>query len=701
MPEPLNVVGSPRSRIDGIERVTGRAQYTGDVQLPDMLYARVLRSPHAHARILRIDDSAARVMPGVHAVLTRDNCDVIWSSGDWNGQRYLFNNPVRFVGDAVAAVAAVDRHAAEEALGKIKVEYAPLDFVLDQEAALEADAVEIHPGGNLAVRRDGVREPELYERGNVEDGLAASDVVVEDTYTSKHHNNAQMEPRVSVARWAGEKLTVWASTQGIANCRRDIARDLVLSETQVQVVCQYMGGGFGNKNQCHDFDLVAAILARETGRPVKLELTRREDFIAVHGRWPTRQHYRVGANRDGTLQAIELRGYSGMGPYRKSSGGIAGIELFRCPNVRREVFPVYTNMAVSGNFRGPAYPQGVWGLESVVDDVAHRLGIDPVTFHLTNLTREYLDQTPYTSFALPDCIRLGAERFEWSRRWRRAGSMGDPIRRGVGMAVGMFAARLGRSSARVRLDGDGRLWLHVGVTDVGTGAKTTMAMLAAEAMGFELDRVTVVWGDTDLCPFSVGESGSRTTVQTGQAILEAAARLKQQILDRGAPRGAAELVAEATPEPRLPGMARYSGAAHFVELEVDTELGGVRVLKYVAVHDSGRIINPLTAVSQVKGGVVQGLGMALHEELRYDRNTGVSVNPGYYGARVMTHLDTPEVEVHFVEPDDAYGPYGAKNVGEPAVIPVVAAVGNAVFNATGRRIKELPFTRDRILEALA
>ena len=284
MPEPLNVVGSSRSRIDGFERVTGRAQYTGDVQLPGMLYARVLRSPHANARIRRIDDAAARAVPGVHAVLTRDNCDVIWSSGDWNGQRYLFNNPVRFVGDSVAAVAAVDRHTAEEALGKIEVEYMPLDFVLDQEAALEADAVEIQPGGNLAVRRDGAREPELYERGNVEDGLAASDVVVEDTYTSKHHNNAQMEPRVSVARWAGDKLTVWASTQGIANCRRDIARDLVVSEAQVQVVCHYMGGGFGNKNQCHDFDLVAAILARETGRPVKLELTRREDFLAVHGR---------------------------------------------------------------------------------------------------------------------------------------------------------------------------------------------------------------------------------------------------------------------------------------------------------------------------------------------------------------------------------------------------------------------------------
>ena len=371
MPEPLKTVGTATTRIDALERVTGRAQYTGDVQLPDMLYARVLRSPHPHARVRRVDTSAALALPGVHGVLTRDNCDVVWSSGDRYGQRYLFNNPVRFVGDAVAAVAAVDRHTAEEALDRITVEYTPLNFVLDQEEALEPGAPEIHPGGNLNPQRDGARTPEVYERGNVEDGFAESDLIIEDTYTSKHHNNAQMEPRVSVARWEGDKVTVWASTQGISNCRRDLARDLMLPQDQVQVICQYMGGGFGNKNQCHDFDLIAAVLAKETSRPVKLELTRHEDFLAVHGRWPTRQHYKVGVKRDGMLQAIQLRGYSGMGPYRKSSGGISGIELFRCPNVHREVSPVYTNMAVSANFRGPAYPQGVWGIESVMDQIAH------------------------------------------------------------------------------------------------------------------------------------------------------------------------------------------------------------------------------------------------------------------------------------------------------------------------------------------
>ena len=552
------------------------------------------------------------------------------------------------------------------------------------------------PSGATASAR-----PRSTNGGSVEAGLAASEIIVEETFTSKHHNNAQMEPRVAVARWEDDKLTVWASTQGIANCQRDIARDLMLPQERVQVICHYMGGGFGNKNQCHDFDLMVAVLATETGRPVKLELTRREDFLAVHGRWPTTQHYRIGATRDGTLQAIELVGVSGMGPYRKSSGGISGIELFRCPNVRREVSPVFTNMAVSANLRGPAYPQGVWGIESVMDQIADELGIDPVAFHLKNLTREYEDRTPYTSFALDQCIEEGAKRFEWSRRFRRAGTDPGPRKRGVGMAIGMFGAGLGRSSATLRLDGRGRLWVHVGVTDIGTAAKTTMALLAAEAMEMDLNDVSVVWGDTDRVPYSVGESGSRTTTHTGYAVLDAAEKLKQRIAQEGRPTGRDEIVVETTTQPRLDGHARFASAAHFVQVEVDTELGGVHILKYVAMHESGRIINPLTAASQVKGGVTMGLGMALHEELLYDRMTGVPVNPGYYGARMMTHLDAPEIEVHFIEPDDAYGPYGAKNVGEPPVIPVVAAVGNAIFNATGRRITELPFTRDRVLEVMA
>ena len=699
--DPMSVVGRSHPRIDAVERVTGAARYTGDVKLPGMAYARVLRSPHPHARITSIDTRRAREMPGVHAVLTRENCDTIWRSGDQQNPRYLFNNPVRFVGDPVAAVAAVDRHAAEAAIQAIEVDYEPLDFVLDPEEALQPGAVEIQPGGNLSRRRDGEALPEVYQRGSVDTGFAAAAVVVEETYVSKHHNNAQMEPRSAVARWEGDELTLWSPTQGISNCRSDMARDLGLPPEQVRVVCEYMGGGFGNKNQCQDADLIAAILAREAGRPVKLELTRKDDFLGVHGRWPTVQHYRVGASRDGTLQAIQLRGFSGMGPHRKSGGGIAGTELFRCPNVRREVSPVYTNMTVAANFRGPAYPQGVWGIESVMDQVAHELSIDPLDFHLRNLTRAFNDETPYTSWALRECLSEGADRFGWSARWRRAGTRtgSAPAGRGVG-------DRHVRRPPRAQQRG------------VATGARAPVSPYRGHRhrhrdqdrhgpswpprrWGMDLAEVTVIWGDTARCPYSVGESGSRTTTHTGQAIVEAAEDLKRQIASVDGPVESRTLIAQATPRPVLDGLARYASAAHFVEVEVDTELGGIRVLKYLAMHESGRIINPLTAESQVKGGVTMGIGMALHEELIYDRLTGIPVNPGYYGARVMTHLDAPEIEVRFIEPDDAYGPYGAKNVGEPPIIPVVAAIGNGVFNATGRRLRELPMTRDRVLEALA
>ena len=419
--------------------------------------------------------------------------------------------------------------------------------------------------------------------------------------------------------------------------------------------------------------------------------------MCVHGRWATSQNYKVGVLKDGTLQAIQMRGYSGMGPYRKSSGGISGVEYFRCPNVKTEVYPAYTNTAVAANFRGPPYPQGVFGIASILDHISHELKIDPVDFYLKNVTRKFRDSTPYTSSGLLECIRQGAELFEWKKRWHSAGSQQGPIKTGIGLAAGGFGASVGRSSAVLRLDSEGLLWLHVGVTDIGTGAKTTMALIAAEAMGIDIDQVQVISGDTDRCPYSVGESGSRTTSHTGYAIVEAAKDLKQQLAASGPPQGDEVLIAEATPSPRVEGMVRYSFAVHFVEVEVDTELGGVRVLKYLAVHDSGRIINPLTAASQVQGGVIQGLGMALHEELLYDENTGIPLNPGYYGARVMTHVDVPNVEVLFVETEDAYGPFGAKAVGEPPIVPVVGALANAVFNAIGKRIKELPITRDKII----
>ena len=699
---PLKTVGHPTQRIDAVKRVTGTATYTGDIQVPGMLYARVLRSPHAHARIRKIDTSKAQALPGVKAILTRENCDVVWSSGDTRNQRYVFNNPVRFAGDAVAAVAATDRHIAEEAMRQIEVDYEVLPFVLDPEDALKSDAFAIHPGGNLSPNAKGQHEPEIFRHGDIDRGLTTADRVFEDRYTSVHINNAQLEPRVSIAQWDGDKLTVYASTQGISNCRTDIAKDLQMPLEKVRVVCQFMGGGFGNKNQCHDFDLMAAMLSKKAGLPVKLEFTRKEDYVAVHGRWPTKQYYKIGVAKDGTLTGIQLRGYSGMGPYRKGAGGIAGVELYQCPNVETTIYPVYTNMAVSANLRGPAYPQGIFGIESLMDHIAYEMKIDPLEFRLKNMTRKYHDELPFTSNGLEDCIRRGAEAFEWKKRWHPAAVGPGPIKRGAGMAMGAFGSTVGRSSAVVKLDAAGKYHLHVGVTDVGTAAKTTMGLIAAEELGVPLEKIEVISGDTALCPYSVGESGSRTTTHTGYAVVQAAKDLKLQIAEKGLPQGDQVLTASVNADPAQPkDAARYSFAAHFAEVEVDTETGHVRVIKYVAAHDSGRIINPLTCASQVKGGATMGIGMALHEELLYDRQTGVPLTAGYYGARVMTHRDTPDVEVLFVETEDAYGPYGAKSIGESTIVPSVAAVGNAIFNAIGRRVKDLPITRDKVLGVLA
>ena len=699
---PLKTVGHPAQRIDAIKRVTGTATYTGDIQLPGMLYARVLRSPHAHARIRKIDATKAQALAGVKAILTRENCDVVWSSGDTRNKRYLFNNPVRFAGDAVAAIAATDRHIAEEAMRLIEVDYEVLPFVLDPEDALKAGAVEIQPGGNLSPDAKGKHEPEIYRRGDIDRGLSIADRVFEDRYSSVHINNAQLEPRVSIAQWDGDKVTVYASTQGISNCRTDIAKDLQMPLEKVRVVCQFMGGGFGNKNQCHDFDLMAAMLAQKAGLPVKLEFTRKEDYVAVHGRWPTKQYYKIGAKNDGTLTGIQLRGYSGMGPYRKGAGGIAGVELYQCPNVETTIYPVYTNMAVSANLRGPAYPQGIFGIESLMDHIAYELKIDPLEFRLKNMTRKYHDELPFTSNGLEECIRRGAEAFEWKKRWHAAGAGAGSVKRGAGMAMGAFGSAVGRSSAVVKLDGRGQYHLHVGVTDVGTAAKTTMGMIAAEELGIPLEKIEVISGDTAMCPYSVGESGSRTTTHTGYAVIQAAKDLKRQIAEKGLPQGDQVLTASVNADPAQPkDAARYSFAAHFAEVEVDTETGHVRVIKYVAAHDSGRIVNPLTCASQVKGGATMGIGMALHEELLYDRQTGLPLTAGYYGARVMTHRDTPEIDVLFVETEDAYGPFGAKSIGESTIVPSVAAVGNAIFNAIGKRIKDLPITRDKVLGVLA
>lgn len=713
----LTTAGRPTPRIDALERVTGKATYTGDFHLPGMLYARVLRSPHPHARIRSIDVSKAAAMPGVKAALTHENCTVVWGAGGVAGgvqyndavkkitkqRRYAFNNPVRFVGEPVAAVAATDRHLAEEALAKISVDYEVLPHVLDAEEALKPEAPQLWPEGNLSLNNQNEAKPLAQRRGNVDEGLSTAEHVFENRFTTTLVHNAQMEPRACLAAWEADKLTVYTPTGGIANCRNDMARDLGIPLENVRVISQYMGGNFGNKNQNQDADLIAAVLAKQAGAPVKLEMSRKEDFIGMHGRWPTIQYFKVGVDREGTLKAIQLRGYSGMGGYRKNSGAIGGMDAFHCPNIESTVYPAYTNRTVSGNFRGPEFPQGYFGFQSMMDDVAYKVKMDPVEFAVRNMTRKANDQTEYTNYTLEECIRRGAEAFEWKKRWRpEAGSDRGPVKRGAGMAFMAFRSGVGRSNAVMRVDAKGQYYAHVGVTDVGAGAKTTMGIIAAEALGVPLSQVKVVWGDTDRCPYSVGESGSRTTIQTGQAVIEAARELKKQIAEKGMPTGANFLTAEASPNPTIAGgKVRNTFGAHFVEVEIDTELGHIRVLKYLAVQDCGRIINRLTAEGQIKGGAIMGIGMALHEDLLYDPSSGQPLTAGYYGARILTHRDAPNIEVLFIESDDGYGPYGAKSIGESGKVPAVGAVANAVYNALGHRMKDLPITRDKVLGVLA
>jgi putative selenate reductase molybdopterin-binding subunit len=708
-------VGQSTTRIDAQERVSGKAIYTADVQLPGMLYARVLRSPHPHARIKSIDVSKAAGMAGVKAIVTHENCSVVWGAGSIAGgvqyneqmkkitkqRRYAFNNPVRFVGEPVAAVAATDRHLAEEALRRIQVEYEVLPHVLDQEAATKPDAPQLWPEGNISLDTANEPKPMTQVRGNVEAGFRTSARVFEGRYTTTLVHNAQMEPRSCAAVWEGDKLTVYTPTGGIANCRTDMARDLGIPEQKVRVVCQYMGGNFGNKNQNQDADLIAAVLAKEAKAPVKLEFSRKEDFIGMHGRWPTTQYFKVGVSNDGVLQAIQQRGYSGMGGYRKNSGRQAGIEIYQCPNIDAAIYPVYTNKTTSANFRGPEFPQGFFGIQSMMDDVAFQMKMDPVEFVRKNMSRKANDQNEYTNYTLDECIRRGSEMFDWKGRWKPvAGSDTGPLKRGAGFSFMVFRSGVGRSNAVADVDSNGQYTIYVGVTDVGGGAKTTMGIIAAEELGVPANQVKVVWGDTDRCPYSVGESGSRTTIMTGEAVIAATRELKAKIAAQGLPKSGVLSVSSNSNPAVQGGKVRAAFAAHFVEVEADVETGHARVIKYVAVHDCGRIMNPLSATGQIRGGALMGIGMALHEELLYDLRSGQPLTAGYYGHRVLTHMDVPEIEVLFIESDDGYGAFGAKSMGEASKVPAVAAVANAVFNATGRRMRDLPITRDKILTAV-
>jgi xanthine dehydrogenase YagR molybdenum-binding subunit len=674
---PPGAVGSAHPRIEGPEKVTGRAQYSSDVRLPGQLVARVLRSPHPHARIRRLDTGAASRLPGVHAVLTREDApDMEWYEGG-----RLFGEELMFVGDEIAAVAAETEDIAEDALRLIEVEYERLAFQCS------------FPAGTKGRRQ-------VEGRGDVEAGLREAEVLIEDVFTTPSALHNCMEPHGCVACWEegdggeGARLVLYESTQGVHSVRSDVAEKLGLAEENVRVVTQHMGGGFGSKQIAWKHSVIAALLARKARRPVQLMLDREAENLAAGNRNATRQRLRIGAKRDGTLTAIDVHVELEAGAY--TAGGeesdVIGTyqTLYRCPNVRAEQVGIHTNLGPAIAFRAPGHAEATFALESAMDRLARELGMDPVELRLRNYAEvDQKKNKPYTSV---DSLRRCFEAvLQETKKWRAEGARNPKKRKGIGFAAHDWAAGAGHppAQARVELHEDGTATVVTGTQDIGTGTRTALAQIAAQELGVSVEKIRIRLGDTDENLLSPTSAGSSTLPSMGPAVREAAASARSRTGGRGE-RG-----------PNTKAKSIRTCGAQAVEVEVDTQTGEVTVLRVVTAHDCGRVINPMLVDSQVYGGVTQGLGFALTEERIVDPRLGEVLNANLEEYLVPTAADLPDIRNATVSmPDMEANSTGAKGIGEPPLIPTAAAVANAICDAIGVRIHDLPITRAKILAAL-
>ena len=730
------VVGKALPRIDAYERVSGAAVYTLDLQLPGMLHAAVVRCPHAHARVKRVDTAKAEAMPGVRAVLTGSSpgAAMPWYQGREGPMSSLFDEHCRHEGEEVAAVAADTVLQARDAASAVVVEYEVLPFVVDAERALAPDAPKVHEWGNR------IGQPREYTRGDLEAGFAAADAVVEMTFRTPVQMHTPMEVHASVAQWDGDRLTVWDSTQGVFAIRESLAATFKLPLAAVRVIGHYMGGGFGSKLELGKYTAVAALFARRLGRPVKVALTREETFLVAGNRPSNIIRLKAGARKDGTLTALDaaLMGPAGAYPTGATSAYQIG-DLYTCANVRYETSSVLINAGRARAFRAPGFPPCNWALEQVIDALAEKLGLDPIELRLKNIpsVSQLNDNAPYTSTGLAECLREGAKAFGWAAARRRAAESG-PVCRGVGVAAGMWGyGGEPNATAIVTLYADGSVNLNTGASDLGTGTKTVLAMVVAEELGVPLGRIQVEHADTATTKYAPASGGSQTVLVNSPAVRAAALEIRRQLIEIAAKqldKPAAELavrngrivtaadpgagvpfsdlkglgeremlVGVGTRHPHPEGKVALPFAAQFAEVEVDTRTGAVRVVRFLAAQDSGRVMNRLTFDNQVFGGVIQGIGFALTEERVLDRQTGKMVNANWHDYKVPTMLDTPAEPVTLpVDPHDTIcNTVGAKGLGEPAHIPSASAVANAVYNATGVRVVDAPMTPMRLLPLLA
>ena len=737
-----SVVGKPLPRVDAYERVSGSAVYPSDVRLPNMLHGAILRCPHPHARVRRVDTSAALKVPGVRVVVSgaTPEADLVFKK-DPVGDMRLFDSICRYEGDAVAAVAAETPYQAWDAVNAIRVDYEVLPFVADERRALQPGAAPVHPKGNLSKK-------DSYQRGDVAQGFAAADVVLEASYRTECELHTPLEPHGCVASWDGGSLTLWESSQGVYAVQSRVAEVLRLPLARVRVIGHYMGGGFGSKLEPGKYTIIAAVMAKLSGRPVRLFLTREETYLSVGNRPPTNMTVKAGVTRDGTLTALEFTVLGTGGAY--TAGGTSLVDwlardLYTCPNVRTSGTDVFINAGPARAFRAPGHPQGAWALEQMMDALAEAIGMDPVQLRLRNIpsfSQAREGNPEYTSTAFRECLEQGAAAFGWeqARRDARAQNVQGHIRRGVGVAGGLWFAGGGRPPATVivKLFPDGSANLNMGASDLGTGTKTVMAMVVAEELGITPEAVQVENADTGTTQYAYPSGGSKTVPTEAPATRNAAVQVKQKLLAMAAEalkvdlaeldyRGR-EIVSRRDPATRiavqeLDALKRQGGvvgigyrgpnpkdktvnpfAAHFCEVEVNTRTGELKILRFLAAQDSGRVMNRLTYDNQVIGGIAMGIGLATTEMRVLDAGqTGKMVNRNWHDYKLPTALDVPaEVTCLPIEPvDTEANNTGAKGLGEPATIPTAAAVANAVYHATGLRITDTPIHPQQLAQRLA
>jgi putative selenate reductase molybdopterin-binding subunit len=768
------VVGKPEVKVDAVKLAKGNPAFTDDIDLRGMLVAKLLRSPHAHARIVHIDDSEAVAMPGVHAVLHHANTKRIkYASGgqSWPNphphDQVSFDDKVRHVGDRVAVVAAETEEIAEEAVRRIQVMYEVLPAVFDEREAMldgapvihdEPDTDEIFDAQHNIVHRI------TANRGDVDTAMATAHQVYEQTFRVHQVQPCPIEPHISIA-WVDEdeRMIIRTATQVPFHTRRMVAPLIEMEIKDIRVIKPRIGGGFGAKQEMLIEDIVG-LLAKTTRRPVRLELDRSEEFIASRTRHPQTITYRTGVAEDGTLVAQDMYIIGNTGPYGthgytvQTVSGLRGLTQYNAPNKRFLCDVVYTNIPVPGAYRGYGAPQAEFALEAHMEDIARDLGIDVIEFKRKNWVRvgDDLDIAPHLgeravvegeleeypkvmSSGTEECVAQAMREIGWHRRddpaWKQPADRPN-IRRGIGFAYCMHGTAipfLDMGGCSIKLNDDGSYNMLVGATDLGTGADTVLGQIAAEVLGVPLDDIKVYSSDTDMTPFDTGAYASSTTYISGTAVLQAAEVARKRIKERAAmllgldepctielrdrrayaPDGRSVSMEEIAldslhwqEQEQIMGTASYVSpdcpppfAAQMVEIEVDVDTGQVTVQKMVMAVDCGVAINPITASGQVEGGMLQALGYAHCEEFAFD-DEGRMINDSFGPYKIYRADEMPETVVYLVQTMEDSGPFGAKAVAEIPKDGVAPALRNAILDATGVAINDLPFTPERVWNAL-